>query len=100
MKSKRTRSQGIVTKTILRDELDKALDKTKKELRVEIALSKYDLKDEMRKMDEKNMKYRDDVLTAIDGVVKELETMREENVVGAHRLRDHEKRIIALESAA
>lgn len=98
------RSQGTVTGYFLKEELDKALEKTEKKLTLEMTLSKYDLRDEMKKMeeriDEKSKKYRDDVLTAIDGVMGELSAIREDDIVSSHQLRDHEKRITALESAA
>lgn len=97
------RSRETITKYVLKEELDKALEKTEKKLALEINLSKYDLRDEMNKMeeriDEKSKKYRDDVLTKIDGVIGELSAIREEDIVGSHQLRDHEKRIIALEEA-
>ena len=55
-------------------------------------------------MDENAAKYRDEILTKLDGVMGELQAMREENTVGAHQTRelreqvnDHEKRIEHLE---
>lgn len=54
--------------------------------------------------DEKAREYRDQILTRLDDVMKELETMREENTIGTYQIRelreqggDHEKRITQLE---
>ncbi len=54
--------------------------------------------------DEKAQKYRDSVLTAIAGVMKELEGMREDRIIGSHQtlalqkqVGNHEKRIKRLE---
>ncbi len=59
----------------------------------------------LKALDEKSKKYRDEILNGLDGVMKELETMREENTIGAHQTREireevdnHEKRITKLES--
>lgn len=72
----------LVTKSFLRSELD-------------------DLKKEI---DEKAQGYRDQILTKLDGVMGELQTIREDNVIGTHQtsqLREevdnHEKRIRNLE---
>lgn len=50
-------------------------------------------------------KYRDEILTKIDGVMGELQSMREENSIGAYQIREvreqvdnHEKRITRLET--
>ncbi len=55
--------------------------------------------------DSKNRTYRDEILTGLDKVMKELETMREENTVGTFQIRElrdevdnHEIRIKKLES--
>lgn len=60
----------------------------------------------LRKIDDKLMLYRDEVLTKFDAIMKELETMREENTLGVYqtnnlqkKVDDHEKRITKLESA-
>lgn len=56
--------------------------------------------------DEKNRKYRDEILTGLDHIMKELETIREDNTIGTHQIRNleektdnHEKRITKLESS-
>ncbi|HRN95935.1 MAG TPA: hypothetical protein PLD54_00645 [Candidatus Levybacteria bacterium] len=56
-----------------------------------------------RKIEDKAIKHRDKVLTAIDSVMKQLEIIRQENIVGFHRfdehLDDNEKRISKLEKS-
>lgn len=51
--------------------------------------------------DDKNREYRDQILTGLDGVMKELETMREDGTIGnyqvSEKFSDHEKRIKKLE---
>lgn len=66
---------------------------TKQDLRI--------LKEELK---EELTSFRDEVMTGLDGVMKELETMREESTLGAFQTRslkeevdDHEKRITKLE---
>lgn len=53
------------------------------------------------KVDDDARNYRDEVLTRMDGIVGELQTMREEKVVGGYQIEetmnDHEKRIKKLE---
>lgn len=53
-------------------------------------------------VDTKNRQYRDDIMTGLDRVMKELETMREENTVGDYQVTEkfdnHEQRIAKLES--
>lgn len=70
-------------------------------------VTKLDLNEAFDRYDEKNRGYRDQVLTGIDDVMKELETMREEGAAGtllieriSGRLDDHEERISNLESPA
>lgn len=58
------------------------------------------LEERFEKVDEKNKGYKDEILTALDGVAKELETWREDKVLADHQLEDHEKRITHLESPA
>lgn len=62
-------------------------------------VTKLDLKEAFNEHEEKHREYRDEILTKIDGVMGELQTMREENAAGEHRLRDHEERITKLESS-
>jgi len=68
-------------------------------------VTKLDLSEAFDRYDEKNKGYRDQILTGIDGVMKELETMREENAAGTSLIRrltdrvdDHETRFTKLES--
>ena len=56
-------------------------------------------------LDTKNRRYKDEIMTGIDKVVKELQDMREENAAGTLHLErldetvdDHEKRITRLET--
>ncbi len=71
-----------------------------------VPVTRKDLKEAFDQYDEKNRGYRDDILTKMDGVMKELETMREENTLAVGQTRElwekvdnHEKRIAKLESA-
>ncbi len=61
-----------------------------------------DIDAKFEQYDEKNRSYRDQVLTGLDKVMKELETIREETTVGNHQLsekvHEHERRIIKLET--
>lgn len=59
-----------------------------------------------KKLDETFRQYRDDVLTKMDGVMKELDTKREESSLGTYQTRElrervdnHEKRIKKLETS-
>jgi len=58
-------------------------------------VTKIDLDEAFERYDEKNRTYRDDVLTGLDKVMKELEEIREEALIGNHqteeRLTNHEK---------
>lgn len=87
------KSDDIVTKQFLEE---KFLG-LREDLREEISINGDSL-------DEKNRGYRDQILTGLDRVMKELETMREENTVGGHqvgeKLDDHERRITKLETPA
>lgn len=58
----------------------------------------------LQEVDDNARKYRDEILTKLDGVMGELKTMREETTIGAHQvfeLREqvdsHEERITHLE---
>lgn len=71
-------------------------------LKTELSILKSELE---TAIDEKNKKYRDEVLTGIDGVMNELQSMREENAAGVihservdERLGNREERISKLES--
>ena len=63
------------------------------------------LEEKIEKVDDKNKKYKDEILTGLDKVMNELQTMREEDAAGTLqllRLREdvdgHEKRLSKLES--
>lgn len=108
-------------KRVLRDyptkkDLEEALDKrlsdypTKKELKEELRKESASLKDwvsdgfehVIETLDEHIREYRDEIMTKMDGIVGELQTMRGEITVGFHQdkeqLDDHEKRITKLEA--
>lgn len=125
MRQKNNSSNNLVTKDFfkrgLKEELgmfEMRLDKkfaTKEDLKgfatkeglsileMRVAL-KFD--DFARRIDENAQKYRDQILNSNDKVVKELETMREENIVGSHqvlrlnkKVGNHGKRISKIEKA-
>ncbi|KKQ34629.1 MAG: hypothetical protein US51_C0032G0003 [Microgenomates group bacterium GW2011_GWA2_37_6] len=69
-------------------------------------ITKIDLRKALEVQDTKARKYRDEILTKMDKVIKELRDMREENTIGAYhagevreQVEDHEKRIAKLEAA-
>lgn len=69
-------------------------------------ITKIELDEAFEAYDEKNRGYIDKVLTGLDKVMKELETIREDNVIGTDQTRElridvdnHEKRILTLEQA-
>ena len=73
--------------------------------KVDLVILEQHLDEKLEKIDEKNRVYRDQILTGLDKVVKELETLREDNVMGTHQteemreeIKDHEVRITKLES--
>lgn len=85
MKQK-NKSEELVTKSFLENKLV--------ELKEEILV----------KVDDNARNYRDQILTKLDGVMGELQTMREENTVGTYqiselreRVDNHDKRITSLE---
>lgn len=87
------KSQELVTKGYLKEELGIL------ETRINIKFDKL-----KREIDDNAQKYRDQVLTKIDGVMGQLETLREDSLIGAHQTRelrkqvdDHEKRLVQLE---
>lgn len=111
MKKKSTNSaNGVVTKGVLKKELkslESRMDKkfaTKNELKDEIDRLENRVKlmlDQLeRNIDEKNKKYRDDFLTDIDPILKEVLASREERTIIAHqvselrdRVDEHEEKI-------
>lgn len=114
MRQKNNSSNNLVTKEFFKRGLksefgtfEKRLDKkfsTKKdlstlEIRIDLKFDKF-----ARKIDDNAQKYRDQILTSNDKLVKELQEMREENIIGTHqtvelrnRVETHEKRIGKLE---
>lgn len=103
MKSKRSSSETI-TKGYLKKELARLA--TKDELgslgrRIDFKLEGF-----KEEIDENAKKYRDQILTRLDGVMSELETRKDERDLETHQyseLKDqvdnHEKRIIHMEEA-
>lgn len=84
----------FATKTDLKNEIG-AL-----ETRIDIKFERFE-----QKIDDKAQKYRDEVLTKMDGVTKELETIREEQIVAnrhidfaINKLVNHEKRLTKIET--
>jgi hypothetical protein len=74
--------------------------------KVDLIILREDLEKKFEETNENNRKYKDQILTGLDGVMKELESMREENTIGTHQTRElrkdvdrHEKRIAKLESS-
>jgi len=68
-------------------------------------ITKIDLDEAFERYDDKNRGYKDQILTGLDKVMKDLETIREEMTVGTHQMRKlkeevdtHRKRISKLES--
>lgn len=94
-------------------ELEKKFEKkfaTKLELKAEIQglAIQMDIKMDRleQRMDDKMRGYRDDVLNKLDGIVKELETARQERIAANHQIQlaldklyNHEQRIQKLEGA-
>ena len=79
---------------------------TKKDMRIEIALAQILFDEKLENLDIKNRGYRDEIMTRIDKVFKELVEMREDNAASTlHFERNdeaiaiHGKRIAALETA-
>jgi len=74
--------------------------------KVDLLTLREDLEKRFEETNENNRKYKDQILTGLDGVMKELESMREENTIGTHQTKElreevdeHEKRITTLESS-
>lgn len=81
-----------VTREDLREELQNFSTK------VDLVIMKQELEGRFEELDEKNRGYRDQILTSLDKVAKELETWREDKILADHQLENHEKRITKLES--
>lgn len=93
MKQKKSSDSELVTKGFLKSELESELGKLRRELG--------ELEE---RMDKKAQQYRDQVLTKMDGMIKEFEIMREDRELGAYQtselrnqVEEHEKRITRLE---
>ncbi|PIY94917.1 MAG: hypothetical protein COY68_00960 [Candidatus Levybacteria bacterium CG_4_10_14_0_8_um_filter_35_23] len=74
--------------------------------KIDLLVLREDLEKKFEETNENNRKYKDQILTGLDGVMKELETMREESTIGTHQTRElrkdvdgHEERITTLESS-
>lgn len=108
MKKKSTNSvNGVVTKGVLKKELksfesrlERRMDKkfaTKNELKDEIDRLENRVKlmvDQLeRNIDEKNKKYRDEFLTDIDPILKEVLASREERTIIAHQVSELRDRV-------
>lgn len=88
---KKDDSSQPVTKKYLDDSLKKFATKDDlKRFATKIDLDR--LRDEI---DDNAKKYRDDVLTKLDGVMGELQTMREENTIGTIRQENSKSRLTA-----
>ncbi len=61
-------SSQLVTKGFLKSELE------------------YKLGELEQRVDDRAKQYRDQILTKIDGVMGELETIREDNIIGTHQI--------------
>ncbi len=77
---------------------------TKKDLMLLKVELENKLNDLEQKLDGNAQKYRDEILTKLDGIAGDLGTMREENIIGSgqtsqlrEQAEDHEKRIKHLE---
>lgn len=96
MKQKNNKSTSLATKSDLK--------KAEKSLRAELLRLEVKMEGMEERIDENAKKYRDQVLGKLDGVMGELETMRQENTIGAYQtselrkqIDDHEKRLVQLE---
>lgn len=100
--AKKTTNNQAATKS----DIDALRKSTKLDLKSETGILKIEFHEAFEQYDEKNRGYRDEILTGLDKVMKELETIREDNIVGTHQIRElrvdvdsHEKRISSLEQA-
>ena len=86
-------------------QLDGKIGKLDEKLDSKIGQLDEKLDSKIKQLDNQNREYRDEILTKLDGIMGELQTMREENTIGMYQMRevkeeldDHEKRISKLES--
>ena len=82
MKKTGDKNTQAVTKTDIKG-LETRFDIKFKRLETRFDIKLDRLKDEI---DDNAKKYRDDVLTKLDGVIGELQTMREENTIGTYQI--------------
>ena len=96
---KKDNNAELVTRKILKDELS-FLD-----VKFEDVDGKFQQIDKkFEEMDKNARGYRDEILTKLDGVMGEMQTIREDNTIGTYQTRElrvevdnHEKRIRRLE---
>ena len=69
---------------IVREEIENTRPKWTKEY-----VTKDYLDEKLDKVDEKLTKFKDDILTAVDGVMGELKDMREEQTIASAKLSEH-----------
>lgn len=99
------KASNIVTRNILKGELEASEKRLEKRFEKKF-VTKFDLQGVEERIDESGRKHRDEILTKLDGVMGEVQTMREENTVGTHqiaevreRVDNHEERITHFEKA-
>ena len=104
MKSNKNSSK-IITKAYLKRELSKLA--TKEELKSLERRINFRFDNFKEEVDENAKKYRDQILTRLDGVMNELETRRDERDLETHQyselkdqVDDHEKRIARIETSS
>lgn len=81
----------------LSKKVDQKINDSGKSLREEM---KWQIQRSEERTDEKAQKYRDQILTSVDGVMKELITEREERSFLSSRVYNHEDRIEKLEKVS
>lgn len=96
---KNNSSSEPVTRKVLREELRSYVTKTHFDIRLGTEFDSFE-----RKIEDKLVKFRDQILNSIDKVMGQLELMREENIIGTHQTRklreqvdNHERRLARLE---
>src|SRR3989344_4235114 len=105
---KKSDSPNIVTAPVLKRELNKVKYELKKEIKNEVSLLEARVQLMIVRLktdiDEKTKQYRDEFLTAIDPILKEVLVAREDRTITTHRLvelqekvEDHEERLRQLE---
>ena len=98
---KKNNSSNLVTKVFLKDELKNLetslhLKITSLEIKVDTKLEEVE-----KRIDNNAQRYRDQILVSNDKLVKQLESMMDENTIGFsqlnRQLQNHEKRIKKIE---